>query len=169
MFVNNLKTQNFRNLEDQEIEFSSGINLFVGENGQGKTNILEAIYILSTGKTFRSSKPKECINWEKETAALSCFLTDRIGETNLSITLKENSKEAKVNGNSTKSFSDFVGKLLVVAFYPDELEIVRGSSSLRRQLIDKLIVDINPINIKSLVSYQKALKNKQEIRDMNLD
>lgn len=148
---------NFRNLEDRNIQFSPRFNLFYGKNGQGKTSILEAIYFVVTGKSFRTSKNNELIKYNKE--KMGCFISyrDNVSEKTLTVKLDSNKKEYNFNGKKI-SFDEFYGKLNIVSFIPEDINLIVGSPAVRRSFFDGEIAQSNSEYFKNLKDYTKLLK-----------
>ena len=163
MLLSKLSINSFRNLEDQNIGFSEGVNLILGENGQGKTSILEAIYILSQGKSFREKSNKHLIQWQKKGFEV-CGQFDGVdGSKSLSIKLENSRKTVKINENKINSAEEFFGTFTAVSFTPDDLDLVKGGSINRRSFIDQTLAMIAPQYVHNLVSYQRALKSRNLI------
>lgn len=165
MYVENLKTYHIRNLQDSDLEFSRSVNFFSGLNGQGKTNIIESLSILSSGKSFRTSKLKEIVSWGEGEASLHARIIDERSnfiESSLGVIVRDGQRETYLNGDKVP-LVDYVGKLLCVTFSPTDIEIVKGSPAIRRRFIDRHSVDLYPALLKSIISYNNALKSKQAI------
>ncbi|MGL4947043.1 MAG: DNA replication/repair protein RecF [Cetobacterium sp.] len=148
---------NFRNLEDRNIQFSPRFNLFFGKNGQGKTSILEAIYFSATGKSFRTSKNIELIKYNRDKMGSYISYRDLISEKTLSVKIDKKNKEYKYNNKKT-SFDEFYGKMNVVTFIPEDIELIVGSPSFRRSFFDSEIAQSNYDYFQNLKNYNKVLK-----------
>lgn len=159
MFVRTLKLYNFRNLEDRELEFSPGLNVIFGRNGQGKTNIIETLNILSSTKSFRASKTRELIRWGEKEASIHAEISEAAGDLRLGALLTGQGKEFLMNGKRTGAV-EFVGTLLCVAFSPSDIEIIKGGPLIRRRFLDRHTVDLQPAILRYLLHYNAALKNK---------
>lgn len=158
-----LLVKNFRNLAIPEVKFTGGSTIIIGSNGQGKTNLLEAMHCLSYGRSFRGSK-KETINWyEREARVLG--LTDR---ESIEIIFRREDESRILINNKQKRFSQLIGKFVSVLFHPEDMLILTGGPSLRRAWLDKLISTINKNYLFALVRYQKALLQKNKVLK-NLD
>ncbi len=161
MFVNKLKLYQFRNLKDQEVNFSKKINLIYGDNGEGKTNLLESIYILSLTKSFRATKSDDLISCSQNEASVFADIEDMISTKNIGISFfKNQSKKIFVNHNEEKSISNFIKNLVCVCFNPIDILMVKSSAEDRRKFLDKHVSDYNPIYLNYLLHYKRALKNK---------
>lgn len=165
MFVKSLRLFNFRNNEDSSLSFSEGLNIFFGNNGQGKTNIVEALGLLSATKSFRTSKTKELIKWGREEASAFAVVQDSIGENELGVTIQRNQKSFFVNGNQVQAV-DFVGKLVAITFSPSDIEMIKGGPSERRRFMDRHLIDVYPNLLSNYMRYNRALKNKQSLLKM---
>lgn len=161
MYISRLYVSHFRNLKEQEIIFSPGVNLILGKNGQGKTNVLEAAYVLSTAKSFRAQKTEELLHWGEEKASL--FGKVQFNETSLdlSIDLSKRGKKLLINGN--KPDGVYAGNLVTITFIPSDLELVKGGPQERRRFLDKHISEVFPETLKYFVAYQKALEQKLKL------
>lgn len=163
MYIENLSTYNYRNLEDQNVQLHSGVNFLIGKNGQGKTNFVEAISLLSRGRSFKTSKSKELVkNGAKESSVFANIIhTEQ--KFNLGLALKPNEKTYYFNQDKLPSLKDFIGRLISISFSPDDLNLIKGAPVERRNFLDKHLLDINPGYIEHVFTYQRALKNKNNI------
>lgn len=164
MFLENITFRNFRNYELLNLQFSSGVNLITGENAQGKTNILEGIYFLSTVKSHRTNRDDELIQSEKEWF----YLKGQVSSRNMStvveiINASGEKKKVKINGWAQEKISSIIGKINVVMFSPEDLSLVKGSPSERRRFLDILISRISPSYLYALQEYQSALSQRNEL------
>ncbi|MBC2856223.1 DNA replication/repair protein RecF [Cetobacterium sp. 2A] len=148
---------NFRNLKDRNIKFSPRFNLFLGKNGQGKTSILEAIYFNATGKSFRTSKNGELIQYNKNKMGAFVSYKDSVTEKSLSVKMDNKRKEYSYNGKRIP-FDNFYGKLNIVSFIPEDINLITGSPSVRRSFFDGEIAQINSEYFQNLKNYNKILK-----------
>ncbi|MDO4680966.1 MAG: DNA replication/repair protein RecF [Aerococcus sp.] len=160
MRLNSLKLTHFRNYEDQEVTFAPGINVFIGENAQGKTNLLEAIYMLSLARSHRTAKDREVIGWGADFARLEGILEKKHTTVPLTLTLTKHGKAAKVNHLEQRRLSDYVGMLNVVLFAPEDLELVKGSPQQRRKFIDMELSQMNARYLHESSQYQRLLKQR---------
>lgn len=150
-----LGLQNFRNYTQKEFEFGNK-TLIVGENGVGKTNILEAIYLLATGKSFRADRDSEIIKYDCQFAIVK--------SDGLQITITDR-KKFEVNGVSRRQM-DFVGKLRSVLFAPQDMELVTGSPSHRRKYLDFVICQKDREYRRCLLSFEKGLRQRNKLLSM---
>ena len=165
MRIKKLKVENFRNLENLDIEFSEGINIIYGNNAQGKTNIIESIYIFSFGKSFRANKDIELLKFDKEyfLSNIEIIKKDRELEMDFGFDKISNKKMIKVNGVIQKKISDIIGKLNVVVFKPEDIKIVTDSPSIRRKYIDYLISSISKSYLENITKYKKVMEERNNL------
>ena len=172
MWINSLKINNFRNYENEEIIFDKDINVFYGENAQGKTNIIESIFLGSMGKSFRTKKDREMIklNSEKSSIEIDFNKTDRTG--NIKIELG-NKKNIYLNGIKLKKLSELLGNINVVIFTPEDINILKGGPENRRRFLDIFISQLKPNYMYNLNLYLKTLEQRnnylRQIKEENKD
>lgn len=159
MLITNLKLQNFRNYEETNINFNKGINIIYGDNAQGKTNILESIFVCSLGKSFRTNKDKELIKFGKEYSIVEAEFSksDRNGKIKIEISDKKN---IFVNGVKIKKLSELLGIINLVIFTPDDINILKSGPAQRRRFLDIFIGQLRPNYIYCLNMYLKALDQR---------
>ncbi len=160
MKINYLNLISFRNYDVLNLEFNSQINIFIGKNAQGKTNILEAIYFLSTTKSFKTNQLKEIIRFDKEFSKLLIHIDTKEGKKTLELILSKYGKKGKINRLEIKKSSDFIGLMNVVLFTPDDLQLVKGNPKLRRKLIDIEISKMSKNYLYHLKQYNELLKER---------
>ena len=165
MRIKKLKVENFRNLENLDIEFSEGVNIIYGNNAQGKTNIIESIYIFSFGKSFRANKDIELLKFDKEyfLSNIEIMKRDRELEMDFGFDKISNKKMIKVNGVIQKKISDIIGKLNVVVFKPEDIKIVTDSPIIRRKYIDYLISSISKSYLENITKYKKVMEERNNL------
>ena len=165
MRIKRLKVENFRNLEKLDIEFSDGVNIIYGNNAQGKTNIIEVIYIFSFGKSFRANRDIELLKFDKEyfLSNIEIMKKDRELEMDFGFDKISNKKMIKVNGVIQKKISDIIGKLNVVVFKPEDIKIVTDAPSVRRKYIDYLISSISKGYLENITKYKKVLEERNNL------
>ncbi|MEP6900705.1 MAG: DNA replication/repair protein RecF [Actinomycetota bacterium] len=162
MLLESLEAQNFRNLNGK-INCGKGLNIIFGENGQGKTNWLEAIYLLATTKSFKTAKLTETICFGEELAIVRGLIQKSAEiHRNLQVFLQGNTKTLSVN-NKKETINRYLGELHAVIFNSDELEIVRGSAEARRKFLDGGIVSIYPPFVQTLTDYNRVIKQKNSL------
>ena len=178
MILKSLSLQNFRNYSQKEFIFSSGINLVVGPNAVGKTNLLEAIYLLATGRSFRAEVEAEMIGYQSQISNVKCqiYLSESKTSEALEIILTRgeiNGKRVakkiyKVNGVNRRMI-DFVGHLRVVYFGPEDLEIVVDSPSRRRDYLDSVLEQVDREYHRASLSYKKGLRQRNKLLEQIRD
>lgn len=163
MLIEQLKLNNFRNYDDLNITFHNKVNVIIGENAQGKTNLMEAIYLLAFTKSHRTTREKDLIQWDKSFAKVEGTIQKRNQSMPLEITISSKGKKAKWNRLEQKRLSDYIGALNVVMFAPEDLTLVKGSPQNRRRFIDMELGQIQPTYIYHLGQYQKILKQRNHL------
>jgi len=163
MYIKNLKLLHYRNYDELDLIFDNGINVIIGENAQGKTNLMEAIYLLAFTRSYRSSKDKELIQWDQNYAKIEGTIIKRNRQFPLEIQLSSKGKKAKLNHLEQRRLSDYIGALNVVMFAPEDLNLVKGNPQVRRRFIDMEIGQIQPVYIYHLGQYQKILKQRNHL------
>ena len=162
MQLSSVEATNFRNISGQ-IAFGEGLNLLIGDNGQGKTNWLEAISILATTRSFRTAKLSEAIRFEKEMAVIDGIVRVS-GEITreLRALIEERVKQFAVNGKR-ESVPKYLGQLHAVLFTADELAVVRGGPEHRRRFLDEAIVGVHPPYSGTISEYSRVIKQKNAL------
>ncbi|WCF08382.1 DNA replication/repair protein RecF [Paenibacillus thiaminolyticus] len=163
MFVKSVALRQYRNYEGLELDTNNRVNIFIGNNAQGKTNLLEAIFVLALTKSHRTSKDKELIGWEADQASLKALVERKYGQVQLDLSISKQGKKAKLNGLEQKKLSGFIGALNVVMFAPEDLEIVKGSPGIRRRFLDMEIGQVQPSYLYHLQQYQKVLIQRNNL------
>lgn len=162
MRVNSLELIQFRNYHQFFIEFNQNINILIGKNAQGKTNLIESIYLLSVCKSFRTHLNKQMILFDQDLAKVKASITSNHKNKILEVIIGEDFKKAKVDQKDILKISEFVGYLNVVVFVPDDLNLIKGSPSIRRRFLDLEISKISPIYIFNLNKFYKLLKERNK-------
>ena len=175
MWISNIKINNFRNYNNEEINLDKNINIFYGENAQGKTNIIEAIFLSSMGKSFRAKKDNEMIKINEKNALIEIEYNkkDRNGKIKIEI---GNKKNIYLNGIKLKKLSELLGTINTVIFTPDDINILKGGPQNRRRFLDIMISQLRPNYMYNLNLYLKTLEQRnkylrqirEEKRDENL-
>ena len=164
MFMKRLQLKNFRNYKELDISFDDKVNVIIGENAQGKTNLLEAIYLLAFTKSYRTINDRELISWNEEFAKITGTIEKRNHQQiPLELIIHKNGKKAKLNHLEQTKLSEYVGALNVVMFAPEDLSLVKGSPQVRRKFIDMELGQIEPIYLYHLGQYQKVLKQRNHL------
>lgn len=163
MHIEQLYLKNFRNYDELDITFDDKVNVIIGENAQGKTNLMEAIYCLAFTKSHRTSKEKELIQWNEDYAKIEGRITKRNQSIPLEIVISSKGKKAKLNHLEQKRLSDYIGALNLVMFAPEDLTLVKGPPQTRRRFIDMELGQIQATYIYHLAQYQKILKQRNSL------
>ncbi len=160
--LRSIRANGFRNLEGG-VDWEKGINVLYGNNGQGKTNWLEAIYLLAHAKSFRARHLHETISFGQSTASISGTVSRGNGlDRELGLTLQTNSKQTLVNGKR-ESLTRYAAQLHAVCFTADEMEVIRGGPEARRNFIDRGAISLHPPYIQTLSNYNKVIKQKKRL------
>ena len=160
MIINRFSAKNFRNIEECDIEFSPGVNLLYGKNAQGKTNVIEGIYLFSRGKSFRCDNERDLIKYEKDGFNLSIEYKDKSGENELEYSLYGKERRRKKNGYKINKLYEMIGSFKSVLFYPDDLSLVKNGPEERRNFINVALSQCYPSYIKNYADYKNALENR---------
>ena len=159
MYCKKVSIKDFRNIAEQEIEFCDGVNVISGENAQGKTNLLESIYYVSVGKSFRANHNGEIIRFGCERSQVDLTFNDGIRDQNIKMTIfKEKKRQAEKNGVRIDKLSDIVGCFRTVLFCPEHLSIVKEGPAVRRNYLDIAISRQRPMYLHALQKYNLILK-----------
>lgn len=159
MLITSLELQNFRNYKMQKIDFNNNINIFYGDNAQGKTNIIESIFVCAFGKSFRTSKEKELIKYKEEFLNINLNYKNSTRDGNIKVQIAER-KNIFVNDIKIKKLSNLLGIINIVLFTPDDINILKNGPSERRRFLDILIGQIRPNYINNLNLYNKVLEQR---------
>lgn len=160
MELESLTLKNYRNYGDLTLEFSDGVNVFLGENAQGKTNLLESIYVLALARSHRTSSDKDLIQWSEKEATISGRVKRAISDTPLSLNFSNKGKKARVNHLEQSKLSQYIGQINVILFAPEDLELVKGAPSVRRRFIDMEFGQMNPLYLYNTTQYKRILKER---------
>ena len=164
MIIKSLELADFRNYDNLKIDFDRGTNILYGDNAQGKTNILEAIYVSATTKSHKGSKDKEIIGFGKEEAHIRTILEKDNAEYRVDMHLRKNrSKGIAIDGQKIKRASDLIGKLNVVFFSPEDLSIIKNGPSERRRFMDMELCQLDHIYLNSLSKYNKLVIERNKV------
>ena len=162
MLLTELEARGFRNLRGNAV-CGDGLNILLGDNGQGKTNWLEAIYLLATTRSFRTAKLSEAINFDEGMAVVvGKVLQSREIQHELRVVLEGNAKAFSVNGKR-ETAGRYLGELHAVVFNADELEVVRGTPENRRRFLDESITAIHPPYVQTVTDYNRVIRQKNSL------
>ena len=167
MKIKSLKLLYFRNYLSTNIDAHPSLNVLVGNNANGKTNIIESIFCLALGKSYRTKSDSECIMFGETATAMSCIVNKNDKDLDIMLGINNKGKSAKIAGIKKTKLTDFVGELNVVLFSPEDLQIVKGSPSLRREFMNREFYQFSRIYHKYYLMYQHLLKQRNSyLKDM---
>ena len=170
MRIEHLKLINYRNYSNLEIEFNNNVNIFIGDNGKGKTNILESIYVLSLTKTNRAGLPDNLIKFNEDISKIEGIIRRDEIIKKQEIWLSKNKKQIFINNKEIRRIKDYISNFCVISFTPNDLEIVKGSPNIRRNVINIDISQLHNKYISYLNEYNQIIKIRNEyLKKMNLD
>ena len=164
MIIKSLELENFRNYDSLHLNFDEGTNILYGDNAQGKTNVLEAIYVSATTKSHKGSKDKEIINFSKEEAHIRTFLSKGSIDYRVDMHLrKSKSKGIAINGQKLKKAAELLGLLNVVFFSPEALSIIKDGPSGRRSFVDMELCQLDKYYLYNLNQYNKIINQRNKL------
>ncbi|MDE7181669.1 MAG: DNA replication/repair protein RecF [Clostridia bacterium] len=171
MRIKNLKLKNFRNYENESVDFTEGLNVIFGRNAQGKTNCAEAVFYLCTGTSPRCRRDKQLIRHGADFAEISAICEGAYGEIEISAKIFENSREVKLNGNKITRNADILGNIFSVFFSPHELRLIQDGPDERRRFLNISISQLSKPYYIALLRYNKILEQRNNLlknRDLSL-
>lgn len=163
MFIKRLYLQYFRNYDECLIDFKKNINVFIGDNAQGKTSLLEAIHYLSLTKSHRTYYDKEIIKFNQNYALIQAIINNEEENKQFSIQILNKGKKIKVDSFDYKKTSEYIGSFRTVIFSPEDLDLAKGSPQGRRRFIDMALSQVFPAYIFHLNKYNTLLKERNEL------
>lgn len=163
MFCNKIELKNFRNIEKASVSFTDGVNVILGSNAQGKTNLLEAIYTASTGKSFRATREAELLRFGSDYASILLEFTDTRRQRIEMKYFEGKRRQIELNQNKISRLSDMVGRFKCVLFCPEHLALIKGAPAERRAFMDEAISQLRPMYLVSLTKYEKILKQRNTL------
>lgn len=164
MIIKSLELENFRNYDFLSLNFDSKTNILYGDNAQGKTNVLEAIYLSSTTKSHKGSKDKDIINFDKEEAHIKTFLIKGNMEYRIDMHLRKNkSKGIAINGQKIKKAAELLGLINVVFFSPEDLSIIKNGPANRRSFVDMELCQLDKYYLYNLNQYNKIINQRNKL------
>lgn len=170
MKVNSIELNNFRNLSSVKINAEPGVNVIYGENAQGKTNILEGIWLFTGLKSFRNTKDCDLIKFNEQFSKLSLNFEDSLREKKCDIIIADKKKNISLNGVPIKSTGELVGNFYAVIFSPDHLSLIKSGPSERRKFLDTALCQLKPSYVQALGCYKKALLQRNSLlKDIHLN
>lgn len=167
MKINSIEIKNFRNISNETVNFDGKSNLILGGNAQGKTSVLEAIYLCAYGKSFRGND-EELIKFNENFAYINLSFTNGENEQKISISLskkKEGSKTKiiKINNNEIAKIADLISTINIVLFFPDDLKLIKNGPSVRRTFLNREISSISKLYLKTIMEYNKVLLHRNAL------
>lgn len=164
MFLRSLALENFRNYPQLELSFEGNKVIFLGDNAQGKTNLLEAIALLATGMPAFAGREQELIRWETETAIIRSTTERELGTVGIDLLFRTGGRRAiKVNGLPQRRVMDMLGQVMVVLFAVPDLQLVKGAPSERRRFLDDMLIQLSPTYYQALHHYQRVLTQRNNV------
>lgn len=160
MKLNELTLHHFRNYDQLHLTFNQGLVILTGDNAQGKTNLLESIFLLAFAKSHRASKDQELIQWDQDRSQIQGLIETKNFDLPLEIILSKKGKTLKVNHLEQAKRSQFIGHLNAILFAPEDMQLVKGSPALRRRFLDLEVSQTYPIYVNELVTYNRILKQR---------
>ena len=161
MYIKEIELYNFRNYKEQKVSFSEGVNIFIGKNAQGKTNLLEGIYLNAFGKSFKSVKDKELIRFGEEYCRIKSISENEDGENTTEIVIKNDGRKGiKKDGIKIKKSSELLDRIYIIIFSPEDLRIVKDEPEKRRKFINRELCQIRAGYLADLNDYNKILKQR---------
>lgn len=164
MIIESIELKNYRNYDELHMEFSPGTNILYGNNAQGKTNILEAVYVCCTTKSHRGSKDRDMIHFHEEESHIKLNIRKNDVPYRIDMHLKKNkAKGVAVNGVPIRKASELFGIVNVVFFSPEDLNLIKNGPAERRKFIDLELCQLNRLYVHSLVSYNRILMQRNKL------
>ncbi len=164
MKINSIILENFRNYRNLELDFDESRNIIVGENAQGKTNLIEAIYLTAFAKSFRTSNTADLISFGETQGRVSTFITSEDIEKNINIVLRSDGKKMiKKDGKVIRKTTELLNNVVVIIFSPDDLRIIKDSPERRRSFINRELSQMRPAYYDAFRRYNDALKEKNAL------
>ena len=164
MIIKSLELDHFRNYDSLSMTFDSGTNILYGDNAQGKTNILEAIYLSATTKSHKGSKDRDIVNFAAEEAHIRTYIEKDGLENRVDMHLRKNkSKGIAINGQKIKKAADLLGLLNVVFFSPEDLSIIKNGPAERRRFVDMELCQLDSSYLYNLNNYNKIVNQRNKL------
>ncbi len=170
MTVNSVKIKNFRNIANLSFTADNGVNVIYGENAQGKTNILESIWLFTGCKSFRGSKDNELIKFNEDFAKINLEFSDNSREKKSEIIITDKKKNAFLNGVSLRSTAELIGSFYAVIFSPVHLSLIKDGPAARRKFLDTALCQLKPSYAQNLAGYKRTLIQRNALlKDLHLN
>ncbi|ADU28296.1 DNA replication/repair protein RecF [Evansella cellulosilytica] len=162
MYIKQITIRDYRNYDHLTLPFNNKINVIIGENAQGKTNLMESIYVLAMAKSHRTTKDKELIRWDQPFAKVEGQINNKNGPLQMEVIFSTKGKKVKINHLEKKRLSEYIGSCNIVMFAPEDLSLVKGSPQIRRRFLDMEMGQIHPVYLYYLSQYHKQLKQRNQ-------
>lgn len=164
MIVKSINLENFRNYEKIEVDFNEKVNIIIGNNAQGKTNLIEAIYLSSMSKSFRTNTSSDLVKFNKDFTRVTVKVRDDDIDRKVEIRIDKNNKKIiKKNGKLIRKTSELFNNIIIVIFSPDDLSIVKNDPIKRRTFIDRELCQLKPKYYLALTNYNKIIKQRNAL------
>lgn len=166
MYFKEVFLNNFRNYEEEHVSFDEKINIFLGDNAQGKTNLIESLFVMSLGKSFRTSKDTDMIGFDKEFARIKTVLCDPSAaetEKEIEILYKKEGKIIRVQGIKLERSAELLEEVYIVVFSPEDLRIIKEGPENRRRFLDRELCQLKPVYYSTLGQYKRILKQRNAL------
>ncbi len=164
MYIDQLVLKNYRNYEEANLSLSPKLNIFIGNNAQGKTNLLESVYVTGFGKSFRTTRDKDLVRMGEEKAIVKVHGQKAYTDVTVDFRLNKSAeKDIRVNGNRLSKRSDLFGALNIVLFSPEDLRLIKEGPSERRRFIDRELSQISPRYCQGLIEYMRIMGQRNEL------
>lgn len=160
MIINKVKLTNYRNYDDIELDLSNKLNIIIGDNAQGKTNILESIYVLAITKSYFNVNDKNLIKFDKDFAIIDANVDSDGFKKKIKLLFNSNGKHITVNGKEIKKLSNYISNLRIIIFSPDNIRMIKDGPSARRKFLNIELSQINKKYIKQLMNYNSLISQK---------
>ena len=167
MYLKEIKLQNFRNYKEEAVKFHKKVNIIAGKNAQGKTNLLESLYIMCIGKSFRTNKDAEMIRFGEDLCKVKSVSIKDGSELKVEINISREGKQIKIDGVKASRNMDILENVYMVIFSPEDLKIVKDEPEKRRKFMDRELCLIRPIYFKNLARYKKILLQRNSLLRKN--
>ena len=158
MYIKRLNLKDYRNYDSLDVDFDKNVNIIIGNNAQGKTNLIESLYVTSFGKSFRTNRDSELVKFGRDYARISIEAEKEYFDTTVEVLIKKDSKKSvKKDGTVVRKSSELLKNILIVIFSPEDLKIVKEDPEKRRKFIDRELCQIKPLYYETLSNYKKTL------------
>ena len=162
MILNKIEAERFRNLESLSLELDPGLTVIHGENAQGKTSLLEAVYLVATGRSFRTRRLEEVVSWEGGPARVAGEVSHRLGKSRLAVTVEGNQRRLLAEGAEVE-LDEFLGRLDVVDLTAERMRVVHGAPDERRRFLDRGALSLRASYLHDLGRYRRTLANRNAL------